>query len=118
MTGLAITVWPNWGWDWNSATSVLNLEPTKAVATSVLTASISLLDYPTVIFSQDITSTVAGGMTKPQTPDAPVTSVNAESSVTIKWTAPSSRGTPIIAYTIAIKKSDGGYIIDTLNCDG
>jgi hypothetical protein len=118
LKGLLITVWPYWGWDWNAATSVLTLDPKSATAASVLTASISLVNYSNVIFSQDITSTVSGGLTKTQTPDAPVTSINADGSVLINWTAPSSGGIPITAYTIAIKKSDGSYCSDLVNCDG
>jgi hypothetical protein len=59
-----------------------------------------------------------GGITKPQTPDSPVTSVNADGSVSIKWTAPSSRGTLITAYTISIQKIEGSYSSDMVNCDG
>jgi hypothetical protein len=54
----------------------------------------------------------------PNTPDAPITSAYSDVSATIKWTAPSSRGTPITSYTITIKKSDGNYISETVNCDG
>ena len=39
----------------------------------------------------------------PSTPVPPIISVNADANATIKWTAPSSGGTAITAYTIAIK---------------
>jgi hypothetical protein len=44
---------------------------------------------------------------KPNTPVAPVTSVNSNTSVTITWVAPENRGSAILSYTVAIRQSDG-----------
>lgn len=43
----------------------------------------------------------------PSTPAAPTTAVNTNVSVTISWVAPSNNGSPITAYTVSIRHSDG-----------
>jgi hypothetical protein len=46
------------GFTWNAVTSVLTRDPAQAAAgTCVLTATVTLVNYPTVFYSQDITST-------------------------------------------------------------
>jgi hypothetical protein len=56
-TGLLI-IFPYYGFTFNAATSGLTLNPAQALATCVLTATLSLVNYPTVFYSQDIASTV------------------------------------------------------------
>ncbi len=53
----------------------------------------------------------------PSVPAAPTTSVNSNTSVTITWVAPSDGGSPITAYTVAIKNSDGKYKTESINCN-
>ncbi len=115
-TSLPITVWPYFGFSWNSLTSTLTLDFAQALATKVLTAKLSLVDNPTVIWSQDITSTVISNA--PSTPTAPKTSVSLNTGVFIAWIAPSNGGFAIIAYTVHIRKSDGGYSTELVSCDG
>ena len=55
-----------------------------------------------------------------QIPDAP-TGVSTEfvpDEVTISWTEPSSRGSPLLSYKVYIKKHDGTYAQELSNCDG
>jgi hypothetical protein len=54
----------------------------------------------------------------PNQPDAPVTTF-VGSSIVIKWNAPISGGSPITAYKILIRQSDGfTYSEEKINCDG
>ncbi len=114
-TGLPIIVWPYFGFSWNSLTSTLTLDFAQALSTKVLTAKLSLVDNPTVIWSQDITSTVSK---VPSTPTAPTTSLSLNTGVTIAWITPSNGGSAIIAYTVQIRKSDYGYSTELVSCNG
>jgi hypothetical protein len=58
-TGKPVT-FPYRGYDFNATSSVLTLDPAKAAGTCVLIATISLRDYPTIAYSQDIVSTIVG----------------------------------------------------------
>ena len=80
----------------------------------MLTVTISLANHPTVIWSQDITSTV---FKSPDTPLAPTTSLYLNTGVTIAWTAPSDGGKAIIAYNVKIKTSNGSFS-DLVECSG
>lgn len=54
----------------------------------------------------------------PATPSAPTTSVNAD-KVDISWSAPSANGSPILAYSVSVRTSDGTtYAVDMTDCDG
>jgi hypothetical protein len=55
MSGLVITTWPYKGYNFDPITSKITLDPAQADAMSVLTVTISLNNYPTVLMSQDIT---------------------------------------------------------------
>jgi len=68
MTGLEIYSWPFKGYNFDAITSKLTLNPAEAYATSVLTATISLKNYPTTFLSQDITVAVQGGFLPPDDP--------------------------------------------------
>jgi hypothetical protein len=68
MTGLEISQWPYKGYNFDTSTSKLTLEPAQAYAKSVLTATISLSTYPTAFMSQDITAFVEGGLLPPEDP--------------------------------------------------
>ena len=68
MTGLEISQWPYKGYNFDTLTSKLTLDPAQANATSVLTATISLSTYPTAFMSQDITAVVKGGLLPPSDP--------------------------------------------------
>ncbi len=68
MTGIEIQTWPFKGYNFDTITSTLTLNPAQAYATSVLTATISLENYPTTFFLQDITVVVQGGFLSPGDP--------------------------------------------------
>ena len=54
----------------------------------------------------------------PSVPAAPTTSVNTNVSVTITWSAPSTGGSAITAYTVAIRQSDGTtFTTESANCN-
>jgi len=54
----------------------------------------------------------------PEQPAAPTTTVNGD-NVDIAWTAPADGGSPIIAYTVKIRETDGvTFTADVTNCDG
>ncbi len=53
----------------------------------------------------------------PSVPAAPTTSVNSNTSVTITWVAPSDGGSPITAYTVAIKNSVNTFTAESINCN-
>jgi len=54
----------------------------------------------------------------PDTPSAPTTTVNGN-NVDITWTEPGTGGSPITAYEITIRQSDGTtFTVDSTNCDG
>ena len=57
---------------------------------------------------------------KPSRPSAPTTVWNnAEGSVTIQWTEPTTNGGTILSYEILIRKSDGvSYSTELTSCDG
>ena len=55
LTGLVITAWPYKGYNFDPITSKITLDPAQADAASVVTVTISLDNYPTVLMSQDIT---------------------------------------------------------------
>lgn len=55
-TGELVT-FPYRGFDWDAALSVLTLDPAQTSGTCVLTATLQLVNYPAVFYSQDITST-------------------------------------------------------------
>jgi len=57
-TSLPITAWPYKGYSFDPSNSELTLNPGEADANSVITAKISLVSYPAVFYSQDITSVV------------------------------------------------------------
>ena len=73
------------------------------------------MGYSTVVLSQDITVTQLSS--PPNVPAEPVTSVNSNTSVTITWVAPTDGGSPITAYTVAIKNSQGTFITESANCN-
>lgn len=52
----------------------------------------------------------------PSIPLAPATIVIAD-KVKITWDKPIENGTPVIAYTVLIKKADGGFL-ETSSCNG
>lgn len=55
----------------------------------------------------------------PHVPVAPTTIVVSDTSVIIDWEAPSAQGSPITAYTISIRQSDGlTYDTELTSCDG
>ncbi len=67
-SGLVISSWPYEAFDWNLVSSTLTVEPATATkAKSVLTATLSLVSQPKVIYSQDITVDVAN-VPLPKTP--------------------------------------------------
>ena len=68
MTGIEIQTWPFKGYNFDTITSKLTLNPAQAYAMSVLTATISLKNYPTTFFSQDITVVVQDGFFSPRDP--------------------------------------------------
>ena len=55
-TGNPVT-FPYKGFTWNAVLWVLTLDPAQTAGTCVLTATLSLVNYPTVFYSKDITST-------------------------------------------------------------
>ncbi len=57
MTGFQIT-FPYKGFDLSSDQLELTLRPAKATPTSVLTVTVKLVNYPSVTFSEDITTIV------------------------------------------------------------
>ena len=57
MTKILI-IFPYKGFQFDPASSVLTLNPAQAASICVLTATIQLSNYPTVTYSQDITSIV------------------------------------------------------------
>ena len=57
MTGKLVN-WPFNGFTWDAGFWVLTLNPAQAAATCVLTATLQLINYPTVTYSQDITAIV------------------------------------------------------------
>jgi hypothetical protein len=61
MTGFQIT-FPYKGFELNSDQSELTLSPAKATPTSVFTVTVKLENYPTVTFSQDITTIIDGSI--------------------------------------------------------
>jgi hypothetical protein len=61
VTGLLIT-FPWNGFDYNAATTVLTIDPSKALATCRLTAIVTNIRDPTITLSQDYTFNVAGGI--------------------------------------------------------
>jgi hypothetical protein len=59
-TALAISSWPYEAYDWDPVSSTLTVKPALATkAKSVLTATLSLVSQPKVIYSQEITVNVA-----------------------------------------------------------
>ena len=62
------------------------------------------------------TITLVAGF-KPSQPNAPVTSVVAD-SVVITWEAPNQNGSPITGYRITLKQQDSAFSEDLENCDG
>ena len=58
LAGVVISSWPYRGFNFDAATLILTLNPALADASSVLTVTVSLNNYPSVKFSQDITVTV------------------------------------------------------------
>ena len=58
LAGVVISSWPYRGFNFDTANSILTLDPALADASIVLTVIISLTNYPTVQKSQDITATV------------------------------------------------------------
>lgn len=58
LTGLVILTWPYRGYNFDAATLILTVDPVLADPSSVITVTVSLTNYPTVQFSQDITVTV------------------------------------------------------------
>jgi hypothetical protein len=63
LTGLVISTWPYRGYSFDAITYKLTLDPALADAMSVITASLSLVNYPTLLMLQDITAVVDGGET-------------------------------------------------------
>jgi hypothetical protein len=59
LTGFLILTWPYRGYNFDAATSILTVDPVLADLSSVITVTVSLTNYPTVQFSQDITVTVS-----------------------------------------------------------
>ena len=55
LTGILITSWPYKGYNFYASTFKITLDPAQADAASVMTVTISLDNYPTVLMSQDIT---------------------------------------------------------------
>lgn len=55
-----------------------------------------------------------------QIPDKPTTpsTVFIDDDIIISWTAPESRGSPILGYFVTINRFDGTYMQDIANCDG
>lgn len=66
-------------------------------------------------YSLEITIRAAA---KPTVPIAPTTSVNTNISVNIAWTKPFDGGSPLTAYTIMIRQSDGASFSPSSSCDG
>jgi len=59
-------------------------------------------------FSDFSSTVVILAASTPSKPNAPVTIwSNQNNAVTVTWTEPSSNGTPILSYTVLIRKSDG-----------
>ncbi len=60
LTGQPIdeTNMPYFGYSYNSYTGIAYFDPTQAAAHMVVTVTISLEQYPTVQWSEDVTSTV------------------------------------------------------------
>lgn len=54
---------------------------------------------------------------EPAQPLAPITTFQRE-TVLIEWVAPNDLGSPITAYNIYIKKSDGTFSLELNDCDG
>ena len=53
----------------------------------------------------------------PDTPDVPST-VFAPDTVTVTWTQPDDRGSPITGYDVYIMRSDGRYSFELTDCNG
>lgn len=69
-------------------------------------------------FSSESSSVTIRAAATPGTPSAPTTTVNGN-NVDISWTEPESSGSPITAYTITIRQSDGiTFTVDSTDCDG
>jgi hypothetical protein len=64
--------------------------------------------------SQEISIMAA---TFPDPPSAPQTIVSGD-KIVVQWAAPYNGGTPLTAYKVEIKQSDGQYSEDLVNCDG
>ena len=47
---------PQNGLHWDAASSVLTIDPAQTIGTCMLTATLQLVNYPEVVYSQDITS--------------------------------------------------------------
>ena len=56
---------------------------------------------------------------RPSTPTAPTTSVVSNTGVVVTWVAPFNGGSPITAYSITIRQSDGlTYSAELASCNG
>ncbi len=71
-----------------------------------------------VDFGTDSTEVDIRAAAKPDIPTAPFSSVNSNTSVTINWVGPSNGGSAIIAYSVAIRQSDGfTFSTELANCN-
>ena len=73
-----------------------------------------MVNYPTVIWTQDITSTV---LFPPSAPAAPTTTISGTTVITT-WVAPSNGGSAITGYTVKIRQSDAITFTAYASCTG
>ena len=67
-------------------------------------------------FSSEVSVRAAA---RPSTPTAPTTSVILNTSVVLTWLAPFNGGSPLTAYSITLRQSDGStYSTELANCNG
>ena len=55
---------------------------------------------------------------RPSQVPLPVTSTLGNTHVLVKWTAPSAQGSPILRYTILVRRNDGVFGPELSDCDG
>ena len=86
-------------------------------ANSIYTFKIEALNA--VGYSYFSTEIMVRAAAKPSAPTAPITSVISNTSVVITWVPPITGGSPITAYSITIRQSDGiTYTTELASCNG
>jgi len=99
------------------ASNVLTTTYTATGLTNNVIYSFKVQATNVVGASLDSTSVSIRAAAVPDQPASP-TSTLSNDQVVIDWTAPPDGGSPITGYVLTIRKSDGDYAEETVNCDG